>query len=233
MWNSGTGATAAEAIDSLGGFRQRGSSINLEDGPGSISSRVPLLDFRRVKILSSAILGAGSSAKVYEGRWCNKKCAVKVLFSVELSKDEIERCCEEARLLHSIADPHVLKIFGVSVMPPSLCLVLELCDAGSLDGILYNKADFTNEGSQRSAHDTTQISLHSGISITSGVEAKIIPGMENTGTNVLDTRFSSYYKIELDSTYLRRLDTALGVACGKVSSVASLVSLSALHLFPI
>jgi hypothetical protein len=160
-WNGNLGASAAEAIDQLGNFRQRGSSINYDEEhenvhehregrqlstkknshkrPVSIpaSKVVPLLNFTRVKVLSSKLLGSGSTARVYEGRWCGRKCATKVLFSMDLKRADINRCCEEAKLLHSLDSPHVLRLYGIAVLPPSLCLVLELCSAGSLWDVLY------------------------------------------------------------------------------------------------
>jgi len=45
--------------------------------PAKAATRVPLIDFTKLKI-KQKMLGAGSTARVYEGRWCGKKCAVKV-----------------------------------------------------------------------------------------------------------------------------------------------------------
>jgi hypothetical protein len=38
--------------------------------------------------------------------------AVKVLFAVDITKDEIDRCCFEAKLLHSLkaVSPHVVAL---------------------------------------------------------------------------------------------------------------------------
>jgi serine/threonine protein kinase len=80
---------------------------------------------------------------VYEGRWCGKVCAVKVLFTVEIVPEEIDRTCLEASLLHRLqsSSVHVVRLFGVAVLPPSLCVVLELCSEGSLADVLYGKSD--------------------------------------------------------------------------------------------
>lgn len=99
-----------------------------------------LLDFTQLRILPSKVLGTGSSARVYEGTWRRStRCAVKVLYTVEISADEIRRTCLEASLLSALqgASPHVVGIFGVAVLPPSLCVVLELCSEGSLGDVLY------------------------------------------------------------------------------------------------
>jgi serine/threonine protein kinase len=101
-----------------------------------------LLDFSCVKILNNRLLGSGSSARVYEGRWVGKQCAVKMLFTGEISREEINRLCLEATLLHKLQSQseHVVQIFGVAIKPPSLCVVLELCSEGSLSDVLYNEA---------------------------------------------------------------------------------------------
>lgn len=43
---------------------------------------VPLLDFTRLTVLENRMLGAGSSARVYEGRFCGMKCAGDTTLSV-------------------------------------------------------------------------------------------------------------------------------------------------------
>ena len=100
-------------------------------GDGQGSERAPFIDFSNLKILPARVLGKGSSAVVYEGRWCRKrKVAVKILFTFEILPDEIERLCLEAALLHNlstIGSHHVVGLHGVALLPPSLCLVLELC----------------------------------------------------------------------------------------------------------
>jgi hypothetical protein len=102
---------------------------------------VPLIDFSRLKIILSRLLGMGSTARVYEGRWCGRKVAVKVLFTVEITPAEIQRTCMEASLLHSLQSPNVVRLFGIAVLPPSLCVVLEVCSEGSLGDVLYSMED--------------------------------------------------------------------------------------------
>jgi serine/threonine protein kinase len=112
-------------------------------GGSGAKAQFALLDFTRLKILPRRLLGTGSSARVYEGRWCGKVCAVKVLFTVEIVPEEIDRTCLEASLLHRLqsSSVHVVRLFGVAVLPPSLCVVLELCSEGSLADVLYGKSD--------------------------------------------------------------------------------------------
>lgn len=110
-------------------------------GPLGKTRRAPILDFTRVRILKSRLLGSGSSAKVFEGRWCQSRCAIKVLFNPDINAEDIGNLCMEAALLHSLrgVSPHVVALYGVCLMAPSLCLVLELCSEGSLSDVLYPK----------------------------------------------------------------------------------------------
>jgi hypothetical protein len=70
------------STDSMGGFGRLAYGSSRQQA-------VPLIDFSRLKILPERLLGTGSTARVYEGRWCGKKCAVKVLFTVEIVPEEI------------------------------------------------------------------------------------------------------------------------------------------------
>ena len=103
-------------------------------------SRVPLIDFTVMRVLPNRLLGQGSSARVYEGRWGARKVAVKVLYSLEVNSEEIRRTCTEASLLHSLQGEsvNIVRLFGVAILPPTLCIVLELCSEGSMGNILYD-----------------------------------------------------------------------------------------------
>jgi len=101
--------------------------------------RVPLIDFSCLKIVLHKLLGMGSTARVYEGRWCGRRVAAKVLFTVEITPEEIQRTCLEASLLYSLQSPFIVRLHGIAVLPPSLCVVLEVCSEGSLGDVLYNK----------------------------------------------------------------------------------------------
>ena len=45
---------------------------------GAAQARAPLLDFAKLQVMTSKILGMGSTARVYQGSWCGRPCAVKV-----------------------------------------------------------------------------------------------------------------------------------------------------------
>ncbi|KAJ1435097.1 kinase-like domain-containing protein [Ochromonadaceae sp. CCMP2298] len=69
------------------------------------------------------LLGAGSFSKVYAGRYRSQPVAVKMLFTQDLNPDVGPH-------------PHVVSIFGVAVLPPSVCIILEICPFGSLSDVL-------------------------------------------------------------------------------------------------
>jgi len=117
------------------GFSSLTSSLNVNKA----KKTVPLIDFSCLKILLHSLLGMGSTARVYEGRWCGRKVAAKVLFTVEITPEEIQRTCLEASLLYSLQSPFVVRLHGIAVLPPSLCVVLEMCSEGSLGDVLYRK----------------------------------------------------------------------------------------------
>lgn len=112
-----------------------------------VRKKVPLLDFTKLRILGSRMLGSGSSARVYEGRFRKNPCAVKILYTVEILPEEIRRCCEEASLLYSLQDrssANVVGVLGVAILPPSLCVVLEICSEGSLFDVLHAMVQSTH-----------------------------------------------------------------------------------------
>jgi len=127
----------------------------LDDGSSSNKNNsVKMLDFSSIRINQQKLLGAGSTARVYLGEWNGRKCAIKLLYTVEITADEvcfisflsidctqvlpisifffrgqIKRTCAEAALLHALqhTSENVVGLFGVALLPPSLCVVLEFC----------------------------------------------------------------------------------------------------------
>lgn len=101
-----------------------------------VSGRVKMLNFACIKIDFRRTLGSGSFSKVYKGSYRGKECAIKLIYTVDLTTDVIRRVAAEASILSSIRHPNIVHIFGVSVLPPSVCLILEVCDFGSLSDII-------------------------------------------------------------------------------------------------
>lgn len=101
-------------------------------------SKVRLLNFSYINLNRNKQLGTGSFSKVFLGSYRETECAIKLVFTVDLTTDEIHRVWQEAQILSSIKHPNVVSIFGVSVLPPSVCILLELCSFGSLADIIRN-----------------------------------------------------------------------------------------------
>lgn len=59
-----------------------------------------------------------------------------MIYTLDLTTDVISRVAAEASVLSSMQHPNVVRIYGVAVLPPSVCIVLELCQYGSLSDII-------------------------------------------------------------------------------------------------
>jgi hypothetical protein len=80
-------------------------------------------------------IGQGANGQVFEGTWKGTKVALKVspaqANSGVISELEV--------MINMRPHPNVIQLFGFSVHPEtnSVILIIEFCDGGSLDGILY------------------------------------------------------------------------------------------------
>ena len=105
------------------------------------SSSANLINFSHIFLDRKNLLGFGSFSKVYKGKYKLEPVAIKLIFTMDLTESDIHRVAAEATILSSINSKNIVKIHGVTVLPPSVCLVLELCAYGSLSDILRsNKA---------------------------------------------------------------------------------------------
>lgn len=96
---------------------------------------VQMLNFAKIDF-GGTLLGSGSFSRVMTGSYCNVQCAIKVIYSPDLTPHDITKLAAEASILSSINNTNVVNILGVSVYPPSLCLLLELCTFGSLSDMI-------------------------------------------------------------------------------------------------
>jgi len=102
----------------------------------SSENRVKLLNFAYIKLDTDKLLGQGSFSKVYRGQYKQQECAVKLIFTVDLTVDVINRVAAESQILSSLRHPNVIGIYGVAVLPPSVCILLEICYYGSLSDVI-------------------------------------------------------------------------------------------------
>jgi serine/threonine protein kinase len=92
---------------------------------------------------SSPSLSSGRlslSLGLSRGTYRSTPCAIKLVFTDDLTEDVILRAEAEATLLSSVKSPNIVNIIGVSVLPPSVCIVLELCAYGSLSDVIRGDA---------------------------------------------------------------------------------------------
>jgi hypothetical protein len=101
-----------------------------------IHAQVKMLNFACIKVDFHKPLGSGSFSKVYQGKYRGNDCAIKLIYTVDLTEDVIKRVAAEASILSAMRNPNIVNILGVSVLPPSVCLILELCSFGSLSDVI-------------------------------------------------------------------------------------------------
>ena len=128
----------------------RGVEVSYEDASFLASTVDDLAYTGNVKLLSSAYvfidknncLGSGSFSKVYSGKYKRTKVAIKLLLGLNLTPPIITRYASEAQLLSHIQHPNVVGMFGVSVLPPSVAIVLEICFHGSLSDVIRGDSQY-------------------------------------------------------------------------------------------
>ena len=80
--------------------------------------------------LSAEGLGAGGFGRVVRGQWRGAPVAVKLLHAA-IAEDAaaLDAVAQEAALQASLRHPHIVQLFGVTVVKGTLALVMELCDS--------------------------------------------------------------------------------------------------------
>eukprot|EP01033_Poteriospumella_lacustris_P005995 gene5995-4305_t len=131
--HSGGGSGHAGSGGTSSGFTAAAAAVAAGAGAGAGAGGPTLPSVGAV----SGLLGAGSFSRVYAGWYKHHRVAIKMLFTQDLNPDVIRRYSNEARILSELSDhPNVVKIYGVAVLPPSVCIVLEICEFGSLSDVL-------------------------------------------------------------------------------------------------
>lgn len=96
-----------------------------------------LIPFQELSLnMTAPMLGAGGTARVFQGALGGDVVAVKILFCPELTRSIIQSFFGEAsQLAYFNFHPNVVELRGVCVAPPSLGLVLDKC-TGGLDTVI-------------------------------------------------------------------------------------------------
>jgi len=82
-------------------------------------------------------LGSGSAGDVFSGLYKGKPVAIKVLKEA-MQEKEISEFKNELSILCSVKSQYTVHFFGAS-LAPKLCMVMELCQRGSLTDVMKDK----------------------------------------------------------------------------------------------
>eukprot|EP00042_Codosiga_hollandica_P032808 m.213341 g.213341 ORF g.213341 m.213341 type:complete len:574 (+) comp54028_c0_seq1:30-1751(+) len=124
------GPTRASETTPILGQPHRSIMKELVDVSDSLSDF--MINFEKLQFDSAQHLGQGAGARVFPGTLGHEKVAIKMLFQDELTEDMVRNFQAEASHLHRLKHRNVVKFWGVCVVPPKLCIVLERCEHGSL-----------------------------------------------------------------------------------------------------
>jgi serine/threonine protein kinase len=89
-----------------------------------------LVDFSHLKV--GKRIGRGSTATVYKGEFKKQEVAIKVFIPPEITEDDVNSFSQEAGMAAGLIHKNIVKTIGICVRPPSIALVCEFCEHGSL-----------------------------------------------------------------------------------------------------
>lgn len=87
-----------------------------------------LIAFNNITI--HEVINKGSFATVYQGRWCYRAVALKLIESTELT--DYQQFVREVEIMSRLRHPNITQLYG-ACLDPQLCLVMELMLGGSLE----------------------------------------------------------------------------------------------------
>ena len=100
-----------------------------------------IIDFAFLR--RGAIIGRGSTARVYRGVYRKRKVAIKVSTPPEISDTLLEALESETRTMRSLDyHPNIIGFLGIIVKPPQVGLVLQLCVRGDLKTHLQKSREY-------------------------------------------------------------------------------------------
>lgn len=118
-----------------------GSAREIARGIDALRDEVQIINFAFLSLGKDyTILGAGGTARVYKGKFKGQPVAIKLIYCMELTPDIVSNFYEEAIVMSRMKHENVVEFVGVSVAPPALCLVMELCEGNLYDFIHSEQA---------------------------------------------------------------------------------------------
>lgn len=143
----------------LGNVSQRESTA-VRIGMDSISHAM-LIPYCNLHMDAMRILGSGGTSNVYRGELvlpgASSTCpvAIKMLTCFELTPDVVDSFFQEASVLYEHSNhPHIVRCYGITVAPPTMCIVLECCD-GDLTELLSKRGSKRERDEERSSSRVT------------------------------------------------------------------------------
>jgi hypothetical protein len=115
---------------------------NFKNGCAIIPHGLIKLKASAVNIAKAQVLGEGGTSKVYRGVYQSRNVAVKMAVFVTIDQQVIRQVVHEANLCALLRHENIVEFLGVSIIPPSVALVYELCEGGSLDVYLSKNWSF-------------------------------------------------------------------------------------------
>lgn len=99
---------------------------------------LPMIHFSSIEFDVNSFI-AGGLSRVYFGKCNQEKVAIKVLFAIELTPKVVTDFYTEVQVMYQLRHENIVQCLGISVMPPTICVILEYCPYGSLFDFLYQK----------------------------------------------------------------------------------------------
>ncbi|KAM4607999.1 mitogen-activated protein kinase kinase kinase 21 [Polymixia lowei] len=108
-----------------------------------VPERVPTSPVQIVfsELVLEEIIGVGGFGKVYRGTWKDQEVAVKAARQdpdedITATSDSVK---QEAKLFSMLQHPNIIKLEGVCLEEPNLCLVMEYARGGTLNRVLTGR----------------------------------------------------------------------------------------------
>jgi hypothetical protein len=91
-----------------------------------------VISYGYLQLNKAAVLGYGGTARVYRAKLHGDDVAAKVMFCPSIEARDVKNFFKEASMLKRLEHPNIVAMHGVCCLPPTVCIVMELCAGGSL-----------------------------------------------------------------------------------------------------
>ena len=98
-----------------------------------------VIPYGYLQLNKTDVLGYGGTARVYRARLHDEEVAAKVMFCPSIEPVMVRNFFKEASMLKKLEHSNIVGLRGVCCLPPTICIVMELCIGGSLTGWLASR----------------------------------------------------------------------------------------------